>query len=198
MQETKLTEKQIIENFESINNKFDKLFQQVLEQEKLINVIIEIKKYNDENNDLNEKNYIQDLSEIDIKYSARSLISNTLENSLSLNGWSFDYADINVKKHIKGLNIREQFDLVLGKENLLAIVEIKYRVRTEDVTELANRKIPNYKKLFPNETRHIVGVVAGMSIDDHTIEVAKANGIYAITLSGDQIKVENAIYKEFI
>ncbi|MCX6146784.1 MAG: hypothetical protein NTW25_05975 [Candidatus Kapabacteria bacterium] len=175
MKEKILTFDQLIELFERTDIKIEKLAKQIAEQGKMINGIAE-------SNGL----------------AAETLISNTLENSLSLNGWSFDYADINVKKHIKGLNIREQFDLVLGKENLLAIVEIKYRVRTEDVTELANRKIPNYKKLFPNETRHIVGVVAGMSIDDHTIEVAKANGIYAITLSGDQIKVENAIYKEFV
>lgn len=182
MKEKILTFEQLIELFESTDKKMketdikiDKLTIQISEQSKMINGIAE-------SNGL----------------AAETLISNTLENSLSLNGWSFDYADINVKKHIKGLNIREQFDLVLGKENLLAIVEIKYRVRTEDVTELANRKIPNYKKLFPNETRHIVGVVAGMSIDDHTIEVAKANGIYAITLSGDQIKVENEYYVEFV
>ncbi len=128
---------------------------------------------------------------------AETLISNTLENNLLLNGWSFDYADIDVKKHVKSLNIKDQYDLVLGNDSLLAIIEIKYRLRSDSVIDLAKRKLPNYKKLFPNETRNIVGVVAGMSIDKEAIETAKENGIYAITLSGEQIKVENSIYKEF-
>ncbi len=128
---------------------------------------------------------------------AETLISNTLEKSLFLNGWSFDYAEINVKKYIKKLEIRDQFDLILGNDNLVAIVEIKYKLRKETVLDVVDRKIPNYKKLFPNETRHIVGVVAGMSIDSQTIETAREKGIYAITLSGDQIKVENSVYNEF-
>lgn len=128
---------------------------------------------------------------------AETLIANTLENTRTLNGWVFNSSQINVAKNNSKLNLRDQYDLVLENDEILALVEIKYRVREKDVLDLLERKIPNYKLLFPNESRNIVGVVAGLSIENQAIVAATDNGIFAITLSGDEIKVINSNYKEF-
>lgn len=131
-------------------------------------------------------------------FAAETLITNTLANTMTLNGWYFNDAETNVNKYIKSLNVKDQYDLILGNDELLAIIEIKYRVRSQNVIELKTKKIPNYKLLFPKESRHIVGVVAGISIEPQAIVSAKENGIYAITLAGEHIKVENAEYTEIV
>jgi hypothetical protein len=131
-------------------------------------------------------------------FAAETLITNTLASTMTLNGWNFNDAATNVNKYIKSLNVKDQYDLILGNDELLAIIEIKYRVRSQNVIELKTKKIPNYKLLFPNETRHIVGVVAGISIESQAIISAKEYGIYAITLAGEHIKVENSEYTEIV
>ena len=128
---------------------------------------------------------------------AETLISNTLENTLSLNGWQFNNSTTNFKKYIKILNIREQYDMILEKDDLIAVIEIKYRAKAGDIEKLNNNKIPNYKLINPNETRRIVGVLACLSYEEDVIQTAEKFGIYVITLSGEEIKVENPNYKLF-
>ena len=128
---------------------------------------------------------------------AETLISNTIENSPSLNGWKFnritkDFQPNDIKNHIS-----EQYDMLLEKDDLIAIIEIKYNAKSSDIKDLVNKKIPNYKKLYPNENRNIVGIMACLTFNKYTLEFAKKKGIYMISQSGEVLKVENSEYKVF-
>lgn len=124
--------------------------------------------------------------------SAEQFFSSALERSPSLNGVSFDYAERNEKRHEKRHRMREQYDVVLYSDEAVGIVEIKYRLRSEDVELLATRKVENFRVLFPEEaSKKIYLAAAGYSVDEQAIEAAKKLGVYVMTQAGDGIKILN-------
>ena len=129
---------------------------------------------------------------------AESLFTSTLEKSLSLNGWKFESYQLDVNKFDKKLKIREQYDLLLEKEDSIAVIEIKYKLKVEHIKEIYSKKLPNFRKLFPHlNHKKLIGVAAGLSVDKQVLKVAENCGIYVITLKGDEIKVINSNYKEY-
>ena len=124
--------------------------------------------------------------------SAEQYFSAALENSPSLNGISFDYAETNRGRRDKTLNIREQYDVVLYSHGAIGIVEIKYRLRSGDIELLATRKVENFRKLYPAEAeKGIYLAAAGFSVDKQAVEKAQELGVYVMTQAGEGIKILN-------
>ena len=128
---------------------------------------------------------------------AETLISNTIENSPTLNGWKFNMITKDFQPNNMKIQISEQYDMLLENDDLIAIVEIKYNAKSSDIKDLVNKKIPNYKKLYPNENRNIVGIMACLTFNKYTLEFARKKGIYMISQAGESLKVENNEYKLF-
>jgi hypothetical protein len=100
--------------------------------------------------------------------------------------------EFNVNKYIKSLNVREQYDMVLTNTNVIVIVEVKYKMRTKDVMEFHDRKIPNYKILFPhNKDYKLYGAVASFTFEPDAIELAKEYGYIVLTRVGKHLEVLN-------
>ncbi len=124
--------------------------------------------------------------------SAEQYFSAALENSPSLNGVSFDYAEANRGRRDKTLNIREQYDVVLYSREAIGIVEIKYRLKSADIEVLATRKVANFRALYPAEaSKDIYLAAAGFSVDKQAVEKAVELGVYVMTQAGEGIKILN-------
>jgi len=123
---------------------------------------------------------------------AEQFFSAALERTPSLNGVSFDYAERNEKRYNKQRTLRDQYDVILYGEKAVGIVEIKYRLRSDDIEQLTTRKVENFRILFPEEaSKDIYLAVAGLSVDDHALEAAKKSGVYVLTQAGEGIKILN-------
>ena len=102
----------------------------------------------------------------------------------------FDYSEHNKQKYIKRLNKKEEYDVILTNKDLQVIVEIKYRFKNEHFKTIIDRKIPNYRILFPENKHYKLRVaIAAFSFEKGVIEHAKKLGCYVLTRSGDELDV---------
>ena len=119
---------------------------------------------------------------------AEEMIYNALDRNKTFGGIKFDDIDRNVKLHLKKLNLKGEFDVVLENGDTLAIIETKYKVQKEHIPQIL--KMPdNFRKLFPifKDYKIILGV-GGMSFDDDVPEDAIKNGIGIIKIVGENVE----------
>ena len=117
------------------------------------------------------------------------MIYNTLNKDKTFAGIKFDDIDRNVKLHSKFLNLDGEFDIVLENGDTVAIIETKYKVEKDDITDLVEKKTINFRKLFPmfSDYKIILGI-GGMSFENEAITEAKEKGIGIIKISGDTVE----------
>jgi hypothetical protein len=119
---------------------------------------------------------------------AEETIYNALAKKMSFGGIKFYRIDRNVKIHIKLLDMKGEYDVVLENGNTLAIIETKYKVRREDVSKLIEQP-DNFRKLFPMYSNYkIVLGIGGMCFDNNVIEDAQQQGIGIIKVDNDTIE----------
>lgn len=132
---------------------------------------------------------------------AEQFFYSSLAATLSLNGQAFVSFTRNSDRKIKtekGL-IGDEFDVILLRPDAAALVEIKYRLRRDDVENLATKKVKNFRMLFPEESagKVIYLAAAGLSVDSGALHRAKELGIYVLTQRGEAIELLNDDVKEY-
>jgi hypothetical protein len=120
---------------------------------------------------------------------AEDMIYNTLNKDKTFAGIKFNDIDKNMKLNSKFLNLKGEFDVVLKNGDTIGIIETKYKVEKDDISELVEKKTTNFRKLFPmfSDYKIILGI-GGMSFEDEAITEAKENGIGIIKISGDTVE----------
>jgi len=109
---------------------------------------------------------------------------------LTFAGIKFDDIGRNWKKNVKKLNLRGEYDVVLENGDTVALIETKYKVRKDDITELFTKEVANkFRKLFPDykDYKILLGI-GGMSFEDDAIKEAKENGVGIIKVVGDKVE----------
>ena len=113
--------------------------------------------------------------------------------SKMLGGVHFDDVQDNVGGMVKlsdGTKIKGQYDIVMYNDTAVCIVEVKYRLRKEDVLDVANRYADNFRKLFPAYADYkIYLAVGGMVIEKDAMETAKQYGMGILKQNGNAIVV---------
>ncbi len=161
------------EQFKETDKRLDKMFQETREQ---------IKETNKAINGISKSN-----GEI-----AEDFFFNGLETTMKIGEIEINFIDRNLIRFSKKLQLKGEYDILLSNDNLVVIVEVKYKVRTEDIEKLLNQKIPNFRKLFPRYSNfYIQGAIAGLTIEKKAIELGKKYGFYIITQSGENLKYLN-------
>jgi hypothetical protein len=116
---------------------------------------------------------------------AEEFIFNALEKDMIFGGIEFYDISTTFNKYSKRQNLRGQYDIVLTNGDTIAIIEIKYKVRKEDVTKFFTTQVDKFRKLFPFYANYkIVLGVGGMSFEKE----ANANGIGIIKIVGDKVE----------
>lgn len=127
--------------------------------------------------------------------SAEQFFASALQYSLSLNGQTFEACSRNTDRlqKIDGKLVASEYDVVLKRPDAIALVEIKYRLRKDDVEALAERKIKNFRILYPEESagKSIYLAAVGLSIDGGALKRAKELGAYVLTQLGDAMHILN-------
>jgi len=123
---------------------------------------------------------------------AENLFFHSLEKSKTFAGVHFDTVSNKFgrsKKMPNGTKLEDQFDIVMANDNAVAIIEVKYRARSEDPKEMIERKVPNFRKLFSDyaDSKIYLGL-GSFSFDDRTTKEAEKLGIGLLKVSGDMVE----------
>ena len=118
---------------------------------------------------------------------AEEFYYNSFKNHLVLNGIHFDFIDKNVTRSKGGLE--EEYDLLLVNGQEVYIIEVKYRLHPKDIERMVSRKLPNFKKLFP-EYRHysLHAALATFAVEDDVKQMALDQGITVLQRRGEVIE----------
>jgi len=94
-----------------------------------------------------------------------------------------------IKKLPDGKRLQDQFDIVMLNDVAAAIIESKYRARKEDVKTLAEKKVKNFKVLFPDykDLKIYLGLAA-LAFEDDVVEEARKYGIGLLQQVGDTVE----------
>jgi hypothetical protein len=123
---------------------------------------------------------------------AEELFFNTLSEKKVFAGIHFD--DVTdqfsgIKKMPDGKRLQDQFDIVMLNDVSAAIVEAKYRAREADVEKLVEKKVNNFKILFPDykDLKIYLGLAA-LAFEDKAVEKAREYGIGLLQQVGDTVE----------
>ena len=83
---------------------------------------------------------------------------------------------------------RNHILLVNGKD--VAIIEVKYKARLNDLNRLINKKYENFKKLYPEykDYNHHLGL-ASFNINDDIKKEASSNNVILLKRKGDIVEI---------
>jgi len=120
---------------------------------------------------------------------AEEMIFNSLEKDKIFAGIKFEEVDRNIKLHSRFLDVKGEFDVILKNGDTVAIVESKYKVRSDDVAKLVDKQVKDFRKLFPmySDYKIILGI-GGMSFEQKAIEDAQNKGVGIIKIVGDKVE----------
>jgi len=84
-----------------------------------------------------------------------------------------------------------QFDLLVVNVDHVVAVEVKSRVKTQDVTDHIDR-MTRFKGFFPEyRTYKIMAAITGMTVDEDAARYAYRQGLFVLVQSGETVRIAN-------
>ena len=128
---------------------------------------------------------------------AESYFVNSFAKHLHFAGQDFDSHSSNLVKSVKKLNLSDQYDLVLYNCTSVVIIEIKYKVKKENVQQ-ALKKAKTFKQLFPEYANYNLYLgLAGLDVEIAAEKEALSQGIAIIKQVGDNMVIHDEGLKVF-
>jgi hypothetical protein len=127
---------------------------------------------------------------------AEDYFANAMEKKKVFAGQYFDDFNKNVKG--KAGDTQDEFDIVLYNGEAVALIEIKYKARPEDLKKMVTKKVSNFRTLFPYYKNHKVYLGLGsMSFNDRVSTKAHELGIGLLKQVGETVEVEPGYVKAY-
>jgi hypothetical protein len=128
---------------------------------------------------------------------AESYFINSFKKRLHFAGQEFDSLAPNLSKNNSKLNLRDEYDLVLYNGTSIAIIEIKYKARKEDIEQLL-RKAQTFKQLFPEHAHYVIYLgLAGLHVNVTAEKEAIKQGVAVIKQVGKNMIINDTHLKVF-
>jgi hypothetical protein len=123
---------------------------------------------------------------------AEEYFFNSLEEKKEFAGVHFDYVSDRFKGLVKmpdGNRLQDQFDIVMINDDAVAIIEVKYKAKSDYLEELALRKVNNFRILFPHYKDYDIYLGLGsFSFEKGVVEKAKEYGVGLLRQVGNVIE----------
>jgi len=85
--------------------------------------------------------------------------------------------------------IKAQFDIVLHNGNSIALIEAKYKANLKDVKELVEKKVPDFRVLYPEFAKYKLYLgIGSLVLKDRVVQEAKKLGIGLMKQRGDAVE----------
>ncbi|MHC6204632.1 hypothetical protein ACYULU_15735 [Breznakiellaceae bacterium SP9] len=122
---------------------------------------------------------------------AEEVFGNSLEEKKMYAGIQYDEVVRDMKSNQNG--VEDQFDVAMINHNAVAIIEIKYTAQTKHLTEMVEKKVSNFRTLFPYYAKHTIYLgIGSLSFNSYVTTLAKELGIGLLTQKGDTIEVDTS------
>ncbi len=126
---------------------------------------------------------------------AEEFFYNTIKTNLKIGNLQFYDISLNMFKEKDG--IKDEFDIVLTNGDSLAIIEVKYKAHENDVEKIKDKKISNFRKLYPiYKDYKIYAGIAGFHINDDVVNKAEEYGFFVLKRKGELVEFDTAFMKE--
>jgi hypothetical protein len=115
---------------------------------------------------------------------AEEFFYNSLEDSPTLGGIHYDFKDKSWRK--RSGKVQDEFDIVLVNAEHVALIEVKYKAHANDLAKILDKKISNFKILFPEYAnyQHHLGF-ASLHMNDELKQSALDAGVMVLQRKGD-------------
>jgi hypothetical protein len=193
--------KKIEQSREKSDREFAELREQQKENAELIKEVAERQKKTDEQMKKTDEKLDRLAKNVggindNIGFHAEQYFQNIFDEKLSFGGQKYDYMRPNLKYGRKGVSA--EFDIVLVNGESVAVIEAKSRIHPNFVETVANDKVSQFRKYFPEYKNYKLYLgIAGFSFDDSVIEEAKKRGIGIIRQVGDAIEIDDKDLKAY-
>jgi hypothetical protein len=128
---------------------------------------------------------------------AESYFINSFKKHPQFAGQNYDSLTPNLSKSSSTLNLRDEYDLVLYNCTSVAIIEIKYKARKEDIDQLL-RKAQTFKQLFPEYANYDIYLgLAGLHVNITAEKEAIKQGMAVIKQVGENMLINDTHLKVF-
>jgi hypothetical protein len=119
---------------------------------------------------------------------AEEFFINSIGSNQNIGGIQYDMMYSNLSKKVAN-QIEDEFDIVLVNGKDVAIIEIKYKLHQKDIDRLLNKKLVNFKKIYPEykDYNHHLGL-ASFKIHNELKQEALDNNIMVLQRKGDIIE----------
>lgn len=127
---------------------------------------------------------------------AEEFFYSSLLNDATLGNMHFDtiYRNLPGKK----AKLTDEFDIVLANDKNVAIIEVKQKAHPKLIEDMLERKLPNFRKLFPwFKKQKLYGVIASLVSNDAMVEKSQEAGLFFMTQQGNHIVLVNDKVKTF-
>ena len=125
---------------------------------------------------------------------AEELFYRSFEDNPVLGGVEFDEVD----KRVRINKDRTDYDIVLKNGECVGIVEVKYKAHPDEVEAIAEKKIKEFRRDFPDGgNRKIYFGIASLSTNPELERKAREKGIFLLTQKGDRVEVVNDEVRTF-
>jgi len=123
---------------------------------------------------------------------AEEFFYNSLKETMTFAGVNFEYISdkfARQKKMPDKTELRAQFDIVLLNGDSIALIEAKYKADEEDVKELVEKKVPNFRFLYREFANYKLYLgIGSLVLKDRVVQEAKKLGIGLMEQRGDAVE----------
>jgi len=121
---------------------------------------------------------------------AESFFYSGLSGTLKLGRYSFDYIDRNITRRKQ--RIESEYDIILYNVEKVVIIEVKYKLHSDDITRFIENKLSKFRFLYQEYNNHkLYGGVAAFDIPKHSLELARQNKLFVLRQDGKNITLDN-------
>jgi len=94
--------------------------------------------------------------------------------------------------------IKAQFDIVLYNGNSVALIEAKYKANLKDIKELVEKKVPNFRLLFPEFAKYKLYLgIGSLVLKDRIVQEAEKLGIGLMRQQGNAVEYKTDWVKAY-
>jgi len=123
---------------------------------------------------------------------AEEFFYNSLKKTMRFAGVRFDVISdkfAREKPMPNDTEIKAQFDIVMHNGKSIALIEAKYKANLKDVKEMVEKKVPNFRLLYPEYAKHKLYLgIGSLVLKDRVVQEAKKLGIGLMKQRGDAVE----------
>ena len=130
---------------------------------------------------------------------AEEFFYNCFSSMMEVSNIKYNYIDSNKKRKLGKLE--GEYDIVMVNSTKIMVIEVKYKLTTDNVIKFYDKQLPRFKQLFQEFKDYTINAgIAAFCFDKYAKEYTHQKGLLLFTQSDNKIKKlspDNMLLSEF-